>query len=358
MMQAVTGDTLETVMVPTELEAPLVSIVISNFNGHDHLHECLGALGRLDYPRFEVIVVDAASTDDSVAIVERDFPWVRLIRLGKVGIGEAVNVGLRLARGELAVFDLNNDDVVDRNWLWPQVQMLLGSRDVGVVCGKRFCYRSNRVLDSAGGLINYITGDTPVLGQNRADSDEFRVARDVDYVGVILTRRDILRRVGLVDEGYFIYHEDADFCLRVKRAGYRVVYVPEARLWHKGSSTVGKASFRGYYYMSRNEIRFVIKNFPFQYALSALAYFVVFRTLLDVALMVGPVRRVLVRLMPRFKIYLEGKSDRRLLYARRDAIIWNAKNLRKTLQARYQVQQVMKANLMPTNSRQIRNAGV
>ena len=176
------------------------------------------------------------------------------------------------------VFDLNNDDIVDRDWLWPQVRVLQSSSDVGIVCGKRFCYRSNRVLDSAGGTINYMTGDTPVLGQNQVDSREYNVQREVDYVGVILTRRDVLEVVGLCDPDYFIYHEDSDFCLRVKRAGYKVVYVPEAKLWHKGSSTVGKASYRGYYYISRNEIRFILKNFPLHNIVSSLGYFVVFRT--------------------------------------------------------------------------------
>lgn len=338
---------METDLMPRTLldaqsgkDAPLVSIVISNYNGKDHLHECLSSLMRLNYPNYEVIVVDAASTDSSREIIERDFPSVRLIRKGAIGIGEAINFGIYVAKGSFVVFDLNNDDIVDRDWLWPQVRVLQHASDVGVVCGKRFCYRSNTVLDSAGGTINFLTGDTPVLGQHRLDSLEFNAQREVDYVGVILTRRDVLRRVGLCDPDYYIYHEDADFCLRVKRAGYKVVYVPSAILWHKGSGTIGKASFKGYYYMSRNEIRFILKNFPLQFVFSALGYFVVFRTLLDASLMIGPLRKVLVRLMPRFGVYLTGRSDRRLLFARKDAILWNVRNLRKTFQARYQVERV------------------
>ena len=83
--------------VQLEQEAPMVSIIISNYNGKDHLHECLSSLMQLNYPRFEVIVVDAASTDNSREIIERDFPSVRLFSKGKIGIGEAVNCGISVA---------------------------------------------------------------------------------------------------------------------------------------------------------------------------------------------------------------------------------------------------------------------
>jgi len=94
-------------------ESKLVSIIISNYNGKEHLRECLLSLMRLKYPDYEVLVVDAASTDGSPEMVEREFPNVRLLRKGKIGIGEAINCGIMVAKGDLIVFDLNNDDVVD-----------------------------------------------------------------------------------------------------------------------------------------------------------------------------------------------------------------------------------------------------
>lgn len=312
----------------------LVSIIISNYNGKEHLRECLLSLDCLNYPNYEVIVVDAESTDGAPDMVEKDFPKVKLIRKGKIGIGEAINIGINLANGELIVFDLNNDDVVDKNWLNSLVAVIESSDDIGIVCGKRYTYSNKKLLDSAGGKINFYTGETPVIGQNRLDSVEFSFTREVDYVGVILTKRSVIEKVGLVDPVYFIYYEDADFCLRVKRAGYKVVYVPSAIFWHKGSSTVGKSSYKGYYYLVRNEIRFILKNFRWPFVVTSLFHHILIKNILDPLLTISLFKRLLTRLFPRFVGYIQSRSDPTLCIARKEAYFWNLKNLRNTLYER------------------------
>lgn len=251
-------------------QCSMASIIISNYNGEKHLHECLSSLMQLDYPLYEVIVVDAASTDNSVAIIERDFPEVRLIKKGKIGIGEALNYGISVAQGEFIVFDLNNDDIVDKKWLTNLVKVLASSPDIGVVCGKRFKYGSNNILDSAGGRISFLTGSTPTIGGDELDSTMYNVQKEVDWVPVIATRRAILEKVGLCDPSYYFYQEDSDFCLRVKRSGYKIVFVPSAVFWHKGSSTVRQQSRKSYYYSYRNQIRFILKNYPVHFMILAL----------------------------------------------------------------------------------------
>lgn len=318
-------------------KSDLVSIIISNYNGKEHLRECLLSLMRLKYSCYEVIVVDAASQDGSPEMVEREFPNVKLLRKGKIGIGEAINCGIMVAKGNLIVFDLNNDDVVDENWLGSLVEVIMSSPDIGIVCGKRFSYGKNRILDSAGGKINFFTGDTPVIGQNRVDSMEYDVQREVDYFGVILTKREVLENVGLCDPGYYIYHEDTDFCLRVKRAGYKVIYVPSAIFWHKGSSTVGKFSYSGYYYLSRSQIRFILKNFPVGFMFSALAYQLIIKTAIDSLLSIPVIWKLTIRMVPRFRLYIQGKSNPRLIIAKKDAVFWNLKNMRETIQERYKL---------------------
>src|SRR3989339_2107216 len=104
----------KSIQKPSSVQYPMASIIISNCNGEKYLHECLSSLMQLDYPLYEVIVVDAASSDNSIAIIERDFPEVHLIKKGRIGIGEALNYGISMAHGEFIVFDLNNDDVVDK----------------------------------------------------------------------------------------------------------------------------------------------------------------------------------------------------------------------------------------------------
>ena len=216
----------KSIQKPSSVQYPMASIIISNCNGEKYLHECLSSLMQLDYPLYEVIVVDAASSDNSIAIIERDFPEVHLIKKGRIGIGEALNYGISVAHGEFIVFDLNNDDVVDKNWLARLVKVLVDSPDIGVVCGKRFKYGSNNILDSAGGSVSFLSGNGSIIGHNKLDSTMFNVQKEVGYAPVIATKREILEKVGLCDPSYYIYFEDSDFCLRVKRSGYKIVFCP------------------------------------------------------------------------------------------------------------------------------------
>jgi GT2 family glycosyltransferase len=317
-------------------QCAMASIIISNCNGEKHLHECLSSLMQLDYPLCEVIVVDAGSTDNSITIIERDFPKVRLIKKGKIGIGEALNYGISLAQGEFIVFDLNNDDIVDKKWLTHLVKVLAISPDVGVVCGKRFKYGSNNILDSAGGRISFLTGNSAQIGHNELDSAMYNVQKDVDFVEVIATRRSILDKVGLCDPLYYIYYEDTDFCLRVKRSGYKIVFVPSAIFWHKGSSTVGQASPISYYYIYRNQIRFFLKNYPVRFMILSLLYGLILQNLIDLYILVPPVGKTVTRFTPFLKKCAWSKDDLMLIKARTAAILWNSKNLKNTIVARYQ----------------------
>ena len=314
----------------------MVSIIISNYNGEKHLHECLSSLMQLDYSSYEVIVVDAASSDNSVAIIEQNFSKVRLIKKGKIGIGEALNCGMSLAQGELIVFDLNNDDIVDKKWLARLVKVLIDSPEVGVVCGKRFKYRSNRVLDSAGGCISFLTGNSTQRGHNELDLDKYNVQKEIDYAEVIAIRKATLEKVGLCDPVYYIYYEDTDFCLRVKRYGYKIIFVPSAILWHKGSSTVGQQSKMSYYYLYRNQIRCILKNYPLRYLVSALTNILFIQNLLEIHLLVPPIGKISSKFIPFLKKYEYGKDDLMLIKVRTAAIVWNFKNLKNTVIARYQ----------------------
>jgi hypothetical protein len=326
----------KSIQKPSSDQCAMASIIISNYNGEKHLHECLSSLMQLDYPLYEVIVVDAASSDNSIAIIERDFPEVRLIKKGKIGIGEALNYGISLAQGEFIVFDLNNDDIVDKKWLTHLVKVLANSPDIGVVCGKRFKYGSNNILDSAGCRINFLTGDTPQIGHNELDSTMYNVQKEVDFVPVIATRRAILEKVGLCDPTYYIYREDSDFCLRVKRSGYKIVFVPSAVFWHKGSSTVGQQSRMSYYYFYRNPIRFILKNYPVRYMILALFYILILQNLIDLPLLVPPIGKKVAKFTPFFKKVVWSKDDLMLIKVRKAAILWNVKNLKNTIVARHQ----------------------
>ena len=239
---------------------PLVSIIISNYNGKDLLRGCLNSLKRLRYPNYEVIVVDSGSIDGAPEMVKKEFPRVKLIRKGKIGIGEAINIGISASRGDVLVFDLNNDDIVSEDWLDPLVETLLSSPTIGIVCGKRYLADTNSILDSAGSVILF--GITIGRGHGKMDSAKYNRIQEVDYVPVVATRRDVIERVGLLDEDFYIYGEDVDFCLRAKKLGYKTVYVPSSVFFHKRSATIGERSPRGLYWTAKSRILLIIKHHP------------------------------------------------------------------------------------------------
>jgi GT2 family glycosyltransferase len=289
---------------------------------------------NLKYSNFEVIVVDAGSTDGSQDFVVNNFKSVHLVREGRIGIGEAINHGIAVAKGDLIVFDLNSDDIVDKNWLGHLVEVLSSSKDIGIVCGKRYRYDRINVLDSAGGKVDFLTGETPVIGQNQRDSENYSVQTEVDYVPVVLTKREVIKKIGLCDEEYFIYFEDSDFCLRAKKAGYKVVYVPSSVFWHKGSTTIGKFSYRGYYYLRRNQINFIIKNFPLGFMFVSLSYCLIFKTIADSLIMIPLLNKLVYLLVPPLRGYASGMNDFEFWFAQKDAIMWNFKNIKSAFKAR------------------------
>lgn len=241
-------------------DLPLVSIIISNYNGREYLKDCIASLERTTYPNKEIIVVDSGSTDGAADVVEKEFPWVRLIRKKKIGVGEAINTGIRSAQGEILVLDLNNDEVVSRNWLEPLVEILVDNPEVGIACPKRYLWNTSDLLDSAGDRI--WLGICYARGHNQRDSERYHRVEEIDSAPVIATRKDVIDKVGLFDEEYYIYGEDVDFSLRTKIAGYRIVFVPESVQYHKVSGTVGRQSPARLYYNARARILWIRKLYP------------------------------------------------------------------------------------------------
>lgn len=238
-----------------------MSIIISNYNGREHLEDCMESLERLTYPNREVIVVDSGSTDGSADLLERRFPEVQVLRTEKIGIGEAINIGINSAEGDILVLDLNNDEVVSEQWLEPLVEALLNDKEVGIACPKRYVWNSKTILDSAGDDI--WLGVCYARGHRRKDSDRYKALEEIDSAPVIATRRDVLDKVGPLDEEYYIYGEDVDFSIRTKRAGYRILFVPEAVQYHKVSGTIGRQSPARLYYNARARLLWIIKLYPF-----------------------------------------------------------------------------------------------
>lgn len=229
-------------------ESPQVALVVLSWNRWADTRECLESLRRVAYPAVAVYVVDNGSTDGSPAHVAREFPEVNLIPLPENrGFGGGMNAGIEAALRDGAEFVqcLNNDLTVDPGFLEPLVET---AREEGLVPYPAvYEYGAPHALDSAGHRVDLYTGlTTPVSLGDPGLPESFQ-----------LMPRDLLQSLGPWDASYFAMYEDTEFGLRMRKAGWEPVCVPESRVYHKRGRTTGRIRGLVSYYSIRNRLRLV-----------------------------------------------------------------------------------------------------
>jgi GT2 family glycosyltransferase len=238
------------------------SIIVLSWNGMKYLEDCLSAALEQAYPDFELIVVDNASTDGSAEFVAVDFPQVRLVRNERnLGFAGGNNVGLRAAKGDMLVL-LNQDTVVQPGWLMALAETLQDS-SVGIA-GSKILDFDRKALSHAGGRLLEPTLIGVHIGAGEWDEGQYDEPADVKYVtgAAMATRRDVIDRVGLLDESFFpAYYEDVDWCLRVAAAGFKIRYCPRATVWHDESSSTRNHWPRKHYFHYRARLMLLLKHF-------------------------------------------------------------------------------------------------
>ncbi|MCS6859174.1 MAG: glycosyltransferase family 2 protein [Abditibacteriales bacterium] len=222
-----------------------ISLIIVNWNGKDFLRECLRSVraegARSDAPEMEVIVVDNASTDGSVLMVREEFPEAQLIEnAANVGFAAGNNCGLRRCRGRYALL-LNSDAQLQANALRALLTFMEAHADAGAA-GAMLRYPDgrwqpsgrpfptlHRFLAEVTGLYARAGGDAHLL--RNVDPEQ---VREVDEVSgaCLMVRRAAWEQVGLLDENFFLLYEDVDWCRRLKKSGWKIFYVPQARVVH------------------------------------------------------------------------------------------------------------------------------
>jgi GT2 family glycosyltransferase len=240
---------------------PACSVIIVNWNGRHHLDTCLGALRSQSFTDFETILVDNGSTDGSSDHVRARHPWVQLIPLAENrGFCGGSNEGIRRARGSYVAL-LNNDTEVEPDWLRELVSAIERPQ-VGFCASQILFFDERNVIDSAGDefAINGVAHKRGHLEQ----ASQYTEAEEVfgACAAAALYRRSMLEDVGLLDEDFFLIFEDADLSFRARNAGYRCVYVPTARVFHKANASIGAYSHTYVYYGQRNLELAYLKNMP------------------------------------------------------------------------------------------------
>jgi GT2 family glycosyltransferase len=349
---------------------PKVAIIILNWNGWKDTIECLESVFRIDYPNYQVIVVDNGSKNDSVERikawaegrqevltpepthplyplshppVQKPIPYIEydrntaeagglpekekllyeklpkgisypliLIQTGEnLGFAGGNNVGIKyaLAKDDFEyVWLLNNDAVVDKEALTEMVKLAESDEEISVVGSKLLYYYKPDTIQALGGKINKWLGTLKQIANLEKDNGQWNKEFEVEQVAgtSMLIKESVIKEAGLMDENYFLYWEDVNWCLRIKRLGWKLFYCPKSKVWHKEGGTVGYKSPVSDYYSTRNNLILWKKFFR--------SYLPIVFIILFVGKIINRIKRKQFKnisyVLKGYKDFLEGKSGK------------------------------------------------
>jgi len=263
------------------MSTPKVSIIILNWNGWQDTLECLDSLAKIDYPNYEIIVVDNGSIDESLAklkvqneklkIANQNFKIIE--NKENLGFAGGNNVGIKYAlkNGADYILLLNNDTLVEPDFLSELVKIGENDKKIGLIGPKIYFYLSDKPprVWFAGGKINWLKTRGSHLKYGQAD-EEYKILgslshQKTDYLTgcCLLIKVEVIEKIGVLSEDYFLYYEDTDYCLRAQESGWQCVYAPYAAIWHKISQSSKELSPAYIYYHARNGLMLAKKHDSF-----------------------------------------------------------------------------------------------
>jgi GT2 family glycosyltransferase len=242
---------------------PHTVVVIPNWNGRRWLPDCLAALSAQTWHDFRVLVVDNGSTDGSVEWLEEHAPAVQVIaNSANRGFAAAINQGIRASDSRYVAL-LNNDTQAEPRWLETLIEVADSDPSVGLFACKMLFADAPDVINSAGLALDWAGFCWDWQGGQLDNVAEIETRECFGPCGgAALYRRVLFNDIGLFDEDFFAYAEDADVAWRAQRAGWRCLYVPAARVYHAASATAGEGSRFKRFMLSRNKVRLLAKNLP------------------------------------------------------------------------------------------------
>ena len=241
-----------------------VSIITINYNGLENTCELIETL-PLEDESLEVIVVDNASNNDEATIIEQRYPRVKVIRSTQnLGFAGGNNLGIKAAQGKYLFF-INNDTIFRHQTsdIRHLITRLESSPKIGMVCPKiRFAWGDNPIQFAGYSPLSRITMRNHAIGCGEPDNGQYNTAYPTPYAhgAAMMVKREVIERAGLMPECYFLYYEELDWSMMIRRAGYGIWYEPACTIYHKESQTTGQNSPLRAYYLTRNRLLFVKRN--------------------------------------------------------------------------------------------------
>lgn len=246
-----------------------VFIIIPNWNGAKNILMCLESVYKINYNNYKVVVVDNNSSDGSPEYIKQKYLKTHIIiNNTNLGFAGGCNIGIKYAlkHGAEYVWLLNNDTIVEKNSLESLVKAAENQANIGMTGSKIYYYDKKEIIWCAGMKIKWKKGETSAIGWGEKDIGQHEMIREVEALNgcSMLIKKTVCEKVGLMDEEYFIYAEEIDWCVRAKKHGFRCIYVPDSIIYHKVSASSGleyRVIFQ--YYNTRNMLQTIRKNLCF-----------------------------------------------------------------------------------------------
>ncbi|HTI07362.1 MAG TPA: glycosyltransferase family 2 protein [Puia sp.] len=261
-------------------EQPLISIVTLTWNQTEVTCQFLESTRNLTYKNYEILVCDMGSNIDPTAQINAaNYPNTRVLRSEKnLGFTGGNNWGMRQAKGDF-VFIVNNDTEVTPELLDVLVEPFFQDPTIGVTCPKIRFYQQPDMIQYAGfNPINTLTGRTTAVGSKEIDKGQCDVSGYTHgaHGCAMLVSREIIEKIGMFPENFFIYYEEWDWSARILKAGYHIYYQAKGLIYHKESITMGKQSAIKVYYHTRNRILYMRRNTSFGQFAVFISFFILF----------------------------------------------------------------------------------
>ena len=238
-----------------------LSIITVNYNGFKDTCELIESIPVSE--RIEVIIVDNASTNNEASLLQEKYPNTKIVRSSRnLGFAGGNNLGIKAAQGKYLLF-INNDTLFKEFNIQSLIDRLESSPDIGGVCPKiRFTWGNHPIQFAGYTPLSKITVRNKAIGFMEDDLNQYNIAHPTPYAhgAAMMIKREVINKVGLMPECYFLYYEELDWSMMITRAGYEIWYEPACTVYHKESRTTGQNSPLRTYYITRNRLLLVKRN--------------------------------------------------------------------------------------------------